>query len=64
MKTLEVLLTQAPMSEPSAMHSDARFVDAEMLLEMTLSASPVSSGLACNDNNTPMTVAAGRRRIR
>uniref|UniRef100_A0A0E0AUW3 Uncharacterized protein n=1 Tax=Oryza glumipatula TaxID=40148 RepID=A0A0E0AUW3_9ORYZ len=52
MKTLEVLLTQAPMSEPSAMHSDARFVDAEMLLEMTLSASPVSSGLACNDNNT------------
>jgi hypothetical protein len=46
MNTLVALLTQAPMSEPSAMDSDARVVDAEMLLEMTLSASPVSSGLA------------------
>ena len=39
-----LLLTQAPISEPSAMHSDAGVVDAEMLSEITLSARAVSSG--------------------
>nr|CAB3480815.1 unnamed protein product [Digitaria exilis] len=43
MNTLVVLLIQAPMSEPSAMEREARLVDAEMLLETTLSASAVSS---------------------
>lgn len=39
-----LLLTHAPISEPSAMHSDASVVDAEMLSEITLSARAASSG--------------------
>uniref|UniRef100_A0A0E0B1G5 Uncharacterized protein n=1 Tax=Oryza glumipatula TaxID=40148 RepID=A0A0E0B1G5_9ORYZ len=40
------LLTHAPISEPSAMHSDASVVAAEMLSEITPSASADSSGAA------------------
>lgn len=54
MNTLLVLLTQAPMSEPSAIDSEARFVDAAILLEITLSASPVSSGVACQQAGEQM----------
>jgi hypothetical protein len=38
------------MSEPRAIDSEARFVDAAMLLEITLSASAVSSGVACTNS--------------